>query len=81
MTERPPVDPLRQMGVALLALGVLLVIVGAVLYFGGGIGLGKLPGDLRFSGEGWGCFVPITSMLLLSLLLTLVLNLIARWWR
>lgn len=81
MTERPPVDPLRQIGAALLALGVLLLIVGAALYFGGKIGLGRLPGDLSFSGEGWGCFVPVTTMLLLSLLLTLVLNLIARWWR
>ncbi len=74
-------DPMRQMGVALLALGVLLALVGAAFLFGGKLGLGRLPGDVRFGGESWGCFVPITTMILLSLLLTIVLNLVARWWK
>lgn len=79
--DKPPVDPMQQMGLMLLAFGALLLVIGALMWLGGRLGLGRLPGDLRFGGEGWGCFVPITSMLLISLILTLLINLIGRWPR
>ena len=43
-----------------------------------GLPLGRLPGDFRFQAGGITCFLPLASSILLSLLLTLVLNLIAR---
>lgn len=64
----------------LVLAGLLLVALGGLLWLFGRVGLplGRLPGDLRFERDGFTCFVPLASMLLLSLLLTLALNLIAR---
>jgi hypothetical protein len=59
-------------GLGLLAVGLLLSL------FGSSLPLGRLPGDLRFS---WGrtrVFVPIATMLLLSLALTVLANVIIR---
>jgi uncharacterized membrane protein YidH (DUF202 family) len=67
-----------QVGVLLVGLGLLLVAVGLVAWAGGFSWLGRLPGDLRFEGERTRVYVPITSMIVVSLALTLVLNLIRR---
>lgn len=64
----------------LIALGLLLVLTGvlsllaprALSWFG------QLPGDLRLERENVRVFIPLTSMLLVSLLLTVVLN-VALW--
>ena len=64
-----------------IAAGVAVVVLGFLLLVGSRFGLGSLPGDIRLKGEGWGCFLPITTSILLSLLLTLALNLIWRLWR
>jgi hypothetical protein len=66
------------------ALGRLLLIAGAGLCLVGlivlGLGklpsFGRLPGDLRIEREGFSCFVPLVSMALVSLVLTVVVNLI-----
>ncbi len=43
-----------------------------------GINLVNLPGDIRLQGENLTCLVPIASMILLSILLTVILNLVMR---
>lgn len=65
----------------LVLAGIALVLVGAVVWALGrsGLSLGRLPGDLHFETSGVSCFVPLATSLLLSLLLTLALNLIARF--
>jgi hypothetical protein len=64
----------------LIILGLILVAIGALLHFVPGLlgWFGKLPGDLRFEGERTRVFVPITSMIIISLVLTLILNLFNR---
>jgi hypothetical protein len=69
---------MERLGIVLLVFAAVLALVGVVLLVGGRLGLGSLPGDLRFEGEGYSCVVPIASSILISLLLTLVLNVIAR---
>ena len=60
----------------------LIVVVLAVIVLGllgprlARLGLGRLPGDLRFRKNGRDYFLPITSTILLSLLLTLITRLI-----
>ncbi len=63
-----------------LAVGVILVVVGLVLRFAPWLvaWFGRLPGDLRFERDGTTVFVPITSMLLVSILLSVVLTIVAR---
>ncbi len=60
--------------------GLLLVVLGAILWLlaGSGIPLGRLPGDFHFERAGFSCFIPLASSILISIVLTLVLNLIIR---
>ena len=71
-------------GNVFIVLGLILVVVGLVVRFAPS-GLfswfGHLPGDIRIETEHTRVYIPITSMLLLSVLLTLVLNVIARFFR
>lgn len=59
-------------GLSIAALGGLVWLLGRLPF------LGNLPGDIRIQGENFGCFVPLVSMLLLSLLLTVILNIVIR---
>ena len=68
----------RSSGLLLVGAGVALAIVGALVYFGAFSWFGRLPGDIRYEGENTRVYIPITSMLLLSALLTLLLNLFRR---
>jgi len=67
-----------SLGRTLVILGLVLVIVGGLVVLGEKLGFGRLPGDLLFRRKGLTVSFPIVSCLLLSLVLTLVLNLIGR---
>jgi hypothetical protein len=71
---------LSSLGKAIVVLGLILVLAGGLLWILGRTGLpvGRLPGDLRIEREGLSCYVPIVSMILLSLLLTILVNVILR---
>lgn len=62
-------------GGGLLALGLLFVLIGKIP------GLGRLPGDILIQRENVTIYIPLGAMILVSVLLTLLLNLIARWRR
>lgn len=70
---------MRGLGAILVALGAVLVLVGALAWAGALSWFGNLPGDLRWEGERSRVYVPITSMLLISVVLTLALALLRRW--
>jgi hypothetical protein len=40
--------------------------------------LGRLPGDIRIEREGFSCYVPLVAMVVVSVLLTILLNIIIR---
>mgnify|MGYP005844884271 CR=1 FL=1 len=60
--------------------GVVLVAIGLVLHFAPGLmqWFGKLPGDLDWRSDRTRVFVPITSMIVISVLLTIIINLFNR---
>jgi hypothetical protein len=60
--------------------GLLLLVVGVVLHFAPGIlsWFGRLPGDIRIERERGRFFFPVTSMIVVSVLLTLLINLFRR---
>lgn len=68
----------RSLGLVLVAAGAALAVLGLVVYWGGFSWFGRLPGDIRYEGEYTRVFIPLTSMILLSILLTVVLNLARR---
>jgi hypothetical protein len=61
-------------GIFLLAL-VLLLLTGGISWFG------HLPGDIHYSGKNTKVFIPLTSMLLLSLALSLLLSVLSWFFR
>ena len=76
-------DPLRELGRSLLLFGTLLVLLGALLYFGNKLPfrLGKLPGDIVHRGEHTTFYFPIVTCFLLSAALSLLFWLFSRFRR
>lgn len=71
-------EPLRELGKALLIFGVVLAAAGALLMLGGKLPfrLERLPGDIVYTGRNATFYFPIVTCLVLSALLTLVFWLI-----
>lgn len=67
-------------GKLLIWLGAAILVLGLVIRYAPGLvgWFGKLPGDIDISREGTRIFIPITSMIIVSLVLTLILNLFFR---
>ncbi|MDD5579487.1 MAG: DUF2905 domain-containing protein [Methylobacter sp.] len=63
-------------GKLLIIAGVILLIAGIAITYAPWLisWFGRLPGDIRFEGKKTFVFVPITSMLIVSIILTLVIN-------
>jgi len=63
--------------------GIVLILIGGGVYLAAkfGIPLGRLPGDIRIEGQNGSFYFPITSSILVSVILTFVINLIMRFFR
>jgi uncharacterized membrane protein len=70
-----PMDA-RSIGLLLVGVGVVVVLLGLLVSTGALSWFGRLPGDIRIEREHTRVFVPITSMLLVSLVLTVLLSLL-----
>ncbi len=68
----------RSLGLLVIALGVGAVLVGLLIMSGGLSWFGRLPGDIRIERENVRVYVPIVSMLLVSVALSVILYLIRR---
>ena len=71
----------QNTGKYILIIGGFIVLVGLLVYFFGDKlhWIGRLPGDIRVERDNFRFYFPITTMVLLSLLLTLIINLIKRF--
>ena len=67
-------------GKLFLILGLALVVIGAVLTWVPWMlnWFGRLPGDVRIEKEGSGFYFPVVSMIIVSIVLSIVMNLIFR---
>jgi len=70
-----PVSP----GLLLVGLGVGLILLGLLIWSGGLGWFGRLPGDIRIERESVRIYVPLVSMLLVSVVLSLMLYVIRRF--
>ena len=70
-------------------IGKTMLLIGAILMIGGGIvlllgrfniPLGRLPGDIRIEGQNGSFYFPVVSSILISIVLSVLLNLIGRFW-
>jgi hypothetical protein len=70
---------MSDLGRLLIAVGVLLVIVGAVLLLAPKLPwLGKLPGDISFKRGNFSFYFPLGTCILISIILTLIMYLLRR---
>jgi ABC-type tungstate transport system substrate-binding protein len=66
------------LGKVLLAAGIAIALVGAFLMVGGRLPFGRLPGDISIQGQSGGFFFPVVSCIVISVVLTVLLNFIIR---
>ncbi len=73
---------MTEIGRWLIGVGILLVVIGLVMLAAGRLPwLGRLPGDILIERDNLTIFIPLGTMLVVSLILTIIANVIARWWR
>jgi hypothetical protein len=67
-----------ELGRILLVIGVVLVVVGGLAALGVRLPFGRLPGDIAIEGERGGIYIPIVTMIIISVVLTVLFNLFLR---
>jgi len=67
-----------ELGRTLLVIGLVLVVVGGLAALGVRLPFGRLPGDIAIEGERGGIYIPIVTMIIVSVVLTVIVNLLIR---
>ena len=67
-----------EIGRVVLIIGVVLVVIGGLAVIGVRLPFGNLPGDIHIEGENGSIYIPLGTMLVISLILTLVFNFFLR---
>ncbi|MFW5992278.1 MAG: DUF2905 domain-containing protein, partial [Halanaerobiaceae bacterium] len=69
---------LNQIGKVIIYIGIVLVILGGLIHFFGGAfsWFGRLPGDIRIERENFRFYFPITTMIIISIILNILLRII-----
>ncbi len=72
-----------NLGRYLMLGGAVLFLIGGGVYLASRFGLpfGRLPGDFHFGGKNWDVYFPLASTILLSIILTVLLNIVIRLFR
>jgi len=71
---------MENLGKILVIAGIILIIAGLIFWFAGDrLGwIGHLPGDIRIEKENFKFYFPISTMIIISVLLTLILWIIRK---
>ena len=73
------VHQLEPIGRSLIFFGVIIIVIGGLMTFAGKVPwFGRLPGDILLQRDNFTFYFPLTTMILISLLLTLLFNLVGR---
>lgn len=72
------VKKMGSLGKMMLTLGIVLIVIGLLITIGEKLGLGKLPGDIFIRKGNVTFFFPVVSCIIISIILTLILNLFRR---
>ena len=74
---------MHELGKALVGLGLVLVVIGAVILIAAQVGLrlGRLPGDLVYKGKNVSFYFPLASSILVSVALSIFFYLLSRFRR
>lgn len=71
---------MTEIGRILMIIGIVITIIGAALWLAGRYlpWLGHLPGDIRYESENVRVYLPLATMILISIIGTIILNIIVR---
>ncbi len=74
---------MAEIGKSLIFIGILIIVTGVVLLFNDKLpfNLGKLPGDISYKKENFSFYFPITTSILISIVLSLMFYLFGRFFR
>ena len=75
--EKAKMDGIQKF---LIIFGLILLLLGLLWPFLRDIGLGRLPGDIHLGGKGWSVHILLGTSILLSIVLTVILNIIVRFF-
>ena len=67
-----------EIGRVILVMGIVLVLIGGLAALGVRLPFGRLPGDIAIEGENGGIYIPLGSMIVISIILTIALNFFLR---
>ena len=65
-----------MMGRALIVIGLLIVVAGVLINFG--VPIGRLPGDISVRRDNFSFYFPLTTSIIVSVIVTLVLMFLGR---
>ena len=68
----------RQIGLLVVVAGAGLILIGLLIYSGALSWFGRLPGDFNYKSDNVSVYVPLASMLIISLVLSLLFYLLRR---
>ncbi|MFW6074683.1 MAG: DUF2905 domain-containing protein [Chloroflexota bacterium] len=68
----------RTTALLVIAVGAGIILIGLLMLAGGLSWFGRLPGDIRYEGDSSRVYIPITSMVLVSIVLSLLLAVVRR---
>jgi hypothetical protein len=73
---------MQQAGKYIIVFGAIILIIGLIIYFLGDkfSWFGNLPGDFKYKKDNVFIYFPLTSMLILSIVLTIILNLLKKFF-
>jgi len=69
----------ENLGRVLLTIGGVIVVTGLIFLLMGRFGLGRLPGDILIRRDNLTIYFPITTMILISIILSLIFNFFRRF--
>jgi uncharacterized membrane protein len=70
----------RSVGLLVIVAGVIIVVAGLLIYAGAFSWFGRLPGDIRYESDKVQVYVPLVSMLLVSVVLSLLFYILRRFF-
>ncbi len=77
MPDAPPTPPL---GLLIIGVGVAIILIGVLVWTGALNWFGRLPGDIRYESGSTRIYVPLASMLVISVTLSLLAAAVRRFF-
>ena len=74
---------MAEIGKSIIFFGIIIVVIGLILLFSDRLpfNLGRLPGDIAIKKENFSFYFPITTSVLISIVLSLILYLFSKFFR